>query len=473
MSLRIRLTLLYSTLLGGILLFFGVLVYLLVSVQLLDQVDRTLKQTTDDIIKTAQIDPVGGMEIVELPGVELTSSVYVQLWTREGELRTSSPGISQFSKPLSPLDLEDSRLVLRDVTLRNAHLRVLTVPLVLGNRPAGVLQAATNLALVDSIRSTMLYVLVALTVLSILFAALASWISIDRALAPLQTVTQTAEQITRADDLSRRIPYKDNDNQASDEIGMLIHAFNHTLERLENLFTSQQRFLADVSHELRTPLTVIKGNADLIRKFGADDESLDSIKDESDRLTRLVGDLLLLAQAESGKLPLNLRPVELDLLLTDVLQEMRVLAGEKVKLRLTDIDQVLVQGDPDRLKQVLINLISNAIHYTPPGGDIYLTLSKTEGQAKVIVRDTGPGIPANDLPHVFDRFYRGEKSRTRSKTSGFGLGLSIAYWIVDTHGGRIEVDSHEARGTTFCVYLPLLDRNLQLITTNGKEQLKA
>lgn len=452
MSLRLRLTLLYSTLLGGILLLFGVLVYLLVSAQLLDQVDRTLKQTTSDIIKTAQIDPIGGMDIVELPGVELVSSVYVQLWTRNGQLHMSSPGIRQLTQPLSPLDLKTTHTVLRDVTIRNAHLRVLTVSLLLGGRPTGVLQAATNLALVDSLRSTLIYVLLGLTSLSIIFAAIASWLSIGRALAPLKTVTQTAEQITRADDLSRRIP---PNNSPGDEIGLLIRAFNHTLERLENLFTSQQRFLADVSHELRTPLTVIKGNADLIRKFGVDEESLDSIKDESDRLTRLVGDLLLLAQAESGKLPLNLRPVELDLLLTDVLQQMRVLAGDKVKLRLTDIDQVLVQGDADRLKQVLINLISNAIHYTPVGGDVFLTLSKSEGKAKIIVRDTGPGIPAGDLPHVFDRFYRGEKSRTRSKTSGFGLGLSIAYWIIDTHKGRIEVDSHDGRGTTFCVYLPL------------------
>jgi signal transduction histidine kinase len=455
MSLRLRLTLLYSTLLGGILLLFGVLVYLLVSALLLDQVDRTLKLTTNDIINTAQIDPIGGMDIVELPGVELTSSVYVQLWTRDGHLRMSSPGIRQLSQPLGSTDLGAAFPILRDVNIQNVHLRVLTVPLILGSRPTGVLQAATNLALVDAIRNMLLYVLLGLTSVSILFAALASWVSIGRALAPLQTVTQTAEQITRADDLSRRIPYH---GPASDEIGLLIRAFNHTLERLENLFTSQQRFLADVSHELRTPLTVIKGNADLIRKFGADNESLDSIKDEADRLTRLVGDLLLLAQAESGKLPLNLRPVELDLLLTDVFQEMRVLAGGKVKLKLTDIDQVLVQGDPDRLKQVFINLISNAIHYTPAGGDVYLTLSKSGDKAKVIVRDTGPGIPPEDVPHVFDRFYRGEKSRTRSKTSGFGLGLSIAYWIVDTHGGRIEVDSHDARGTTFCVYLPLLDR---------------
>jgi heavy metal sensor kinase len=454
MSLRVRLTLLYSTLLGGILLLFGVLVYVLVSALLLDQVDRTLKQTTADIIKTAQIDLVGGMDIVELPGVELISSVYVQLWTRDGQLKMASPGIRQFTQALDAPNLDATEPVLKDITIRSVHLRVLTVPLRLGNRPAGVLQAATNLALVDAIRSTLLYVLLALTILSIVLAAMASWVSIGRALAPLQTATETAGQITHADDLSRRIPY---DGPASDEIGLLIGAFNHTLARLENLFTSQQRFIADVSHELRTPLTVIKGNADLVRKIGADNESLDSIKDEADRLTRLVGDLLLLAQAESGKLPLNLRPVELDLLLTDVFQEMRVLAGEKVKLKLTDIDQVLVNGDPDRLKQVFLNLISNAIYYTPQGGDVYLTLSKAGDMAKVIVRDTGPGIPPKDLPHIFDRFYRSEKSRTRSSTkaSGFGLGLSIAYWIIDTHGGRIEVDSHEGQGTTFCVYLPL------------------
>ena len=453
MSLRARLTVLYSTLLGGILLLFGVLVYVLVSTLLLDQVDRTLKQTTTDIIRTAQVDPVGGMDIVELPGAELASSVYVQLWARNGQLKMSSPGIREFAhQPLDAMDLSVAQPVLRDTTMRSVHLRVLTVPLVLGKRPAGVLQAATNMALVDAIRSTLLSVLLALTVLSIVLAAIASWVSIGRALAPLETVIETAEQITRADDLSRRIPYH---GPASDEIGLLIAAFNHTLARLEDLFTSQQRFVADVSHELRTPLTVIKGNADLIRKFGADDESLDSITDESDRLTRLVGDLLLLTQAESGKLPLNLRRVELDLLLTDVLQEMRVLAGEKVKLRLTEIDQVLVQGDPDRLKQVFLNLISNAIYYTPQAGDVYLSLSKAGDMAKVIVRDTGPGISPQDLPHIFDRFYRGEKSRTRSKTSGFGLGLSIAYWIVDTHGGRIEVDSHDGQGTTFCVYLPL------------------
>jgi signal transduction histidine kinase len=280
-------------------------------------------------------------------------------------------------------------------------------------------------------------------------------VAVGRALAPLDSVTETIDQINRADDLARRIPYE---GPEQDEIGSLIEAFNQTLERLETLFTSQQRFLADVSHELRTPLTVIKGNVDLMRRMkNLDEESLTSIDQEAGRLTRLVGGLLLLVQAESGNVSLNIRPVELDTLLLEVFQEMKVLAGEKIKLHLTEIDQIQVNGDRDRLKQVLLNLVGNAIQYTPQGGDVFLSLGKVAEQARLIIRDTGPGIPPEDLPHIFERFYRAEKARTRSKTTGFGLGLSIAQWIVDKHGGRIEVDSKEIQGTTFCIWLPLLD----------------
>jgi two-component system OmpR family sensor kinase len=246
----------------------------------------------------------------------------------------------------------------------------------------------------------------------------------------------------------------------------MVAAFNATLRRLEKLFASQQRFLADVSHELRTPLTVIKGNVDLMRHMKqVDEESLDNIEDEADRLTRLVGDLLLEAQAESGKLPLHFAPVEMDTLLLEVFNEMRILARERVHLKLTEIDQILINGDRDRLKQVLINLISNAIKYTPQGGYVYLSLGKFSDNARLIVRDTGLGIPAGDLPHIFERFYRAEKSRSRSKVGGFGLGLSIAYWIVTNHGGQIEVDSAEGKGTTFCIYLPLLDTSKTTTTT--------
>ena len=170
-----------------------------------------------------------------------------------------------------------------------------SIPLETERGPAGVLQVAVNLQLLDVVQTTLATVLVVLALTAMLLSGVAAWVMTGRALAPLSTMTQVATQITRADDLSRRIPLP---NRTDDEVGELIGAFNATLEHLEQLFNMQRRFLADVSHELRTPLTVIKGNVGLVRKFGSDEESLSSIENEVDRLTRMVGDLLLLAKAE-------------------------------------------------------------------------------------------------------------------------------------------------------------------------------
>jgi two-component system, OmpR family, sensor kinase len=452
MSLRARLTLLYASLLGGILLLLGTAMYVMVNVALMQALEGNLQRTVQEISEVMDYDTSGAMDLVIVPSLELTSGTYVQVWDRRGALTSASPGIRDLTEPLDPDGMEASRPVFRDAFLRNIHLRVLSVPLFVGERRVGTIQAATSLQAVDTVRENLLTILVFGGLISMLIAAFAAWVSIGQALAPLKTVTKTALLITRADDLSRRIPY---DGPERDEIGKLILAFNQTLQRLEQLFTSQQRFLADVSHELRTPLTVIKGNADLIRKLGADEESLNTITEESDRLTRLVGDLLLLAQAESGKLPLTLVPVEMDSLLMEVFQQMRVFAAEKVSIKIDAIDQAIVEGDRDRLKQVLINLISNAIKFTPQGGTVTLSLTRDERRVRVYVRDTGPGIPSADLEHIFDRFYRTEKARTRSKSGGFGLGLSIAYWIVDMHEGKIDVESKEGQGTCFCVNLPL------------------
>jgi heavy metal sensor kinase len=328
------------------------------------------------------------------------------------------------------------------------------VPLEVNKRQVGLLQVGVSLTFLDRTQQVLLVVLVFTDIAAMGMAALVGWLVLGRALAPLETVTQVAIQITRADDLSRRIPLSGSPN---DEVGQLIQAFNQTLGRLEQLFTSQRRFMADVSHELRTPLTVIKANVALMSRLGeADKESLAGIENEVDRLTRMVGDLLLLAQAESGKIPLDMRPVALDTVLLEVFQQMRLLAGDRLLVKLVDIDQVVVNGDRDRLKQVFLNIGSNAIKYTPAGGQIQVGLSKSGSQVRVVMTDSGPGIPAQDIPHIFERFYRGEKSRTRSRDGGgFGLGLSIAYWIVRNHGGRIEVDSKTGNGTTFCVWLPV------------------
>jgi heavy metal sensor kinase len=454
MSLRLRLTILYSALTGGILLIFGVLLYSLVNILLVTQVDTTLFQTANDLLLGWRVGPAGELSQETLPKLNLTSFVYYQIWDNNGRLHSSSPGLGQINQPFDPVGYQLKISIYRNSLVQKVHLRVLNVPLEAGGRPIGTLQVAASMTMVETTRQSLVQTIIVIAVAAILFAAALSWFFIGQALSPLVDITESALRISGADDLSQRIPQRGPEN---DEMGRLVTAFNATLGRLEQLFTSQQRFLADVSHELRTPLTVIKGNVDLMRRMKkVDEESLDNIEDEADRLTRLVGDLLLEAQAESGKLPLHFAPLELDTLLLEVFKEMRILARERVQIRIPEIDQIVINGDRDRLKQVLINLIANAIKYTPQGGEVVLSLGKFADNARLIVRDTGLGIPAEDLPHIFERFYRAEKSRSRSKIGGFGLGLSIAYWIVNHHGGQIEVDSAEGKGTTFCIYLPML-----------------
>ncbi len=453
MSLRLRLTLLYSTLMGGILLVISAAVIIVVTALLLNDTDNRLAEAQQVILQKTGVNDLGKIETY-LQTTDIGAELYMQVWGLDGELQSSFGTLDNFTnQPFDPTALRTDGPVFRDNSQNDTHIRVLSVPLEQRGHRIAVLQVASSLNVVDTARTNLTDILGIIWVVAVLLSGIVVWFTLGQTLKPLEAITETVEQINRADDLSRRIPYQGPED---DEIGNLVGSFNQTLERLEALFTSQQRLLADVSHELRTPLTVIKGNADLMRRMKSfDEESLASIDQEAGRLTRLVGGLLLLAQAESGKLALNMKRVELDLLLTEVFQEMSILAGSKVHLRLNEIDQAYINGDRDRLKQVFINLVANAIQYTPQGGDVFLSLEKVGGQARIICRDTGPGIPAEDLPHIFERFYRAEKSRTRKETTGFGLGLSIANWIVERHGGRIEVNSQDGKGTTFAIWLPL------------------
>ncbi len=452
MSLRLRMTLIYSALVGAILLLVGFTVYGLVNLVLTSQVDESLQQSSNHFVTALRVLPDGTFDVSEVVSLHLGENYFVQLWDTNDNLILNRP--AEFDTVLDPVGRDAGQPVISTVKYGDVRLRVISIPLQTGRRPVGVIQVGISLNLLEVTQSTLARVLILISLVAVVIAALLSWFIVGRTLAPLATVTQVATQITHADDLSRRIPTA---GARSDEVGTLIQTFNQTLERLEQLFATQRRLMADVSHELRTPLTVIKGNLGLMRKMGcADQESLDSIDAEVDRLTRLAGDLLVLMQAETGRMPLDKHPVELDTILIEVMKQMKVLAGERLHLELFEIDQVQVLGDRDRLKQVMLNLAANAVQYTPAGGKVSLGLRKEESEAVLTVTDNGPGIPAQDLPHIFERFYRAEKSRTRGHGAGFGLGLSIAYWIIHNHDGRIEVDSQEGAGTTFRVYLPLI-----------------
>jgi two-component system OmpR family sensor kinase len=449
-TLRARLTLWYTAVLALVLLAFGLAVYALLSLSLIRQIDATLNVAADEI-RLAFRREVEGIRLPPM-ALDLTANVYVQIWDTGGKLVVQNVTVAE--TPFDPTHLELAQAAFSEVTFEGIHMRVLTYPLVAQpeGTVVGTMQLASPLTTVDEAQRALLVLLLSGGMLAVLLAALVGWTTAAAALRPLEQMTETALQITRADDLSRRIPLS---GPAQGEVGRLILAFNETLERLENLFETQRRFLADVSHELRTPLTTVLGNLDLMRKMGhLDAESLEAISSETQRMKRLVQDILVLTQAESGKLPLGRAELELDTLVLEVFQQSKVLAKERVEVRLGQEDQARVVGDRDRLKQVLLNLTSNAIEYTPPGGTVTLGLACVGDWARVTVSDTGPGIPQDELPHIFERFYRVDRSRRRTGQGGAGLGLSIAYWITRSHDGRLEVASEVGKGTTFSVWLP-------------------
>ncbi len=454
MSIRTRLTLWYTAVLALLLVVLGVMIYAVLAVDLVGGLDRTLNDTARQLDNSFRVRSFPDVQVIPIPELDvLGSNVYIEVLNTDGTIVRTSPNLARLGQPLDggalPIVQNSHQSITRDVRISNVHLRVLTVPILLQDQLAGFLQVAVLRDTVDTVLSQLAAIFIVGGLIAIVASALVGrWLA-TRALRPVDAITRTALAISRADDLDKRIPQ----TGPQDEIGRLATTFNVMLDRLEGLFRGQQRFIADISHELRTPLTTIRGNIDLLRRMNnVDKPSLDAIQAETERMTRMVGDLLLLARADAGQ-PIRQERVELDTLMLEVFRQARVLA-DGVELAIAEEDEAAVMGDPDRLKQLLLNLVDNAIKYTPKGGRVTLGLGRAEGWARLCVSDTGIGIPAEDLPHVFERFYRVDKARSRA-AGGTGLGLSIVEWIAEAHGGRIQVESQLGQGSTFTVWLPL------------------
>jgi len=248
-----------------------------------------------------------------------------------------------------------------------------------------------------------------------------------------------------------------------DELGELVETINGMIERLENSFRQIQQFTSDASHELKTPLTILKGEAELAlrkeRDPGEYRHYLQSSLEEINRLSRLVQDLLVLSKADTGRLTLQAVPVNLSQLVETCGQQSKFLGEDsEIHLELTTQPGVQVLGDPNRLKQMFYNLIENAIKYSNRSGKVVISTTHNGQYAHVAIRDNGVGIASEDIPFIFDRFYRVDKSRSR-EAGGTGLGLSICKWIAEIHKGRIEVESVPDVGSCFTVMLPLLDKS--------------
>jgi signal transduction histidine kinase len=275
---------------------------------------------------------------------------------------------------------------------------------------------------------------------------------------PLAGIMSAADAVAEGD-LSARVP-----EQFPGEFGRLASSFNHMVEELERADQRRRNLTADVAHELRTPLHIIQGNLEGILDgvYEADEAHVNATLDETRLLSRLVEDLRTLSLAEGGQLPLHLEAVDVGELLGDVrtsFSGQAEAAGIELRVELAD-DLPDLTADVGRLDQVLGNLMSNAIRHTPPGGTIWLRAEPIEGGVRITVRDTGEGIPSEDLPYVFDRFWRGDRARTRGSGVSSGLGLAISRQLVRAHGGRIRVESALAQagksggGSTFTLELP-------------------
>ncbi len=289
--------------------------------------------------------------------------------------------------------------------------------------------------------------------LGVALAALGGWLLARRALAPVGKMAERARTIT-ASNLAERLPVEN----ADDEFGRLATVFNETFARLESSFEQLRRFTADASHELRTPLTAIRavGEVGLREPRSAEQyrEIIGSMLEEVDRLAQLVESLLTLSRADAGRIVLKPESFDLAALARDVAGHLGVLAEEK-KQRL-DVDAaapVPVTADRAILRLAVLNLVDNAVKYSPAGSDVHVLVESRDGTATLAVLDSGPGIPREHLSRVFDRFHRVDAARSR-EVGGAGLGLSIARWAVEAHGGRIEVRSEEGEGSTFTIVLP-------------------
>ena len=289
----------------------------------------------------------------------------------------------------------------------------------------------------------------------VVLAILLAWTLAGRVLEPIEQMVNDVAAITDGRSLHRRVVLA---TETTDELGRLGQTVNDMIARLETSFSSLRRFTADASHELRTPLTVIR--ADVERAMSVADShekavALEEALQQVSRMTGLVESLLTLARADEGRFDLVRERVPLEPLIREVAETATILGEDAgITVTLPIMQPVAVLADAERLRQLFLNLVTNAIKYTPRGGTVELSLEARHDEAIVTVRDNGIGIAAADLPFIFDRFWRVDMARSRSEGSGVGLGLAICQWIAQAHQGRIDVVSRLGRGSAFTVVLP-------------------
>jgi len=448
-TLRRRLTLWYGGLLAVVLASALALAYVIHVDDHDADINAALQAMTDQAVADVHEELAGGALIGELDLVDLHRMIDEPhaVWLFKGnELvaaagRTDEPSFVAVAPERLAQGWHESWTV-------DGRVRSLVTEAEGGTR----IVAVTSLAEMDSANAQLRFVLVILGVGAVFVGVTVGSTIAGSALKPVARMTDTAAEIARSRDFSRRVGVQD-DNE--DELARLGVTFDEMLVSLDAAYRQQQRFVADVSHELRTPLTTIRGNAELLAAGESapaeQRQAVGQIRREAERLSRLVGELLVLARADAVE-AFAPRPFQLDEVLLEAFGELRSVAGPRLRVR--GIDAVVIDGERDRLKELVLLLLDNALRYTPHDGLVEASLADDGKDAVLRVDDEGIGIAMSDLPRVFDRFYRGAGAR-RMDASGSGLGLPIARWIAERHGGTIAIESREGAGTRVTLRLPL------------------
>jgi heavy metal sensor kinase len=333
-------------------------------------------------------------------------------------------------------------------------VRIVTVPVIQGERVPYLVQAAVSLEGIEGALQRTATALLVLVPCVFVLSLLGGWVLVGRSLRTVDTLTRTAMAI-RPENLDQRVEPPGSD----DEIARLASAFNEMITRLDQSFRQIQRFSADASHELRTPLTTLRGEAEVALMGARTTEdyrrALQSIVEEADRMNKIVDQLLLLARADANSIPMHIERLTLPEVALEGYEAIEPAARARgVNVELGEMEDVEVQGDRFWLGQIAVNLLNNAVKYTPAGGTVWLEVRLADSAAELVVRDSGPGIAPEHLPHIFDRFYRTDTGRSRD-AGGVGLGLSIARWAARAQGGDIVAESTPGEGSVFRLRLPL------------------
>ncbi len=461
-GLRLRLTAWYMVLLGLTLLLFSSYLYLRLEQSLLAQVDAALQVAASQAL--TNLDEENGRPAFQ--NTENSQAVARRLAQAGFAVRlialdgTVWDGFGDYpALPVSAPTAPGYITLTRDGARWRVYSQQIQLPS--SQLVGGWLQAAQSLASVDqALQSLHTQALLGLP-LVLLLTGLGGLFLADRALRPIDQITRTAQAIS-ASDLSRRIGYPG----PADEVGRLATTFDRMLDRLQAAFERERRFTADASHELRTPLTALKGRIGVTlsrpRSRAEYESALRDLEQEVDRLIRLSTDLLFLARLDQGRLRRQFEQLDFSDLLGAIAEQIRPLAEAKGVTLIEHVPPRLsIHGDPDHLIRLFLNLLDNAIKYTPPGGQVTLSAEDKGTEVHVTVSDTGPGIPPEQRVHLFERFYRLEAARSHSD-GGAGLGLAIAYEIARWHGGTLEAHSAPEQpglgrpaGAAFTVRLPV------------------